>query len=152
LWQARFDRVKGGLRSETMAARIGQGEDRLRRLERALAKAPGRTLDRLAERLTGLGKLLRSYSYQETLARGFALVRDREGRVVRDADSLAPGDAVRLDFHDGSRHAAVTDGDEASASAQPLKAQPVKTRRAKRTGEQAGKATGDGGSRQGSLF
>ncbi|MGF1454540.1 MAG: exodeoxyribonuclease VII large subunit, partial [Alphaproteobacteria bacterium] len=47
LWQARFDRVKGGLRSETMAARIGQGEDRLRRLERALAKAPGRTLDRL---------------------------------------------------------------------------------------------------------
>ena len=35
---------------------------------------------------------------QNILARGFAVARDKEGRVVRDAKTLTPGDEIDLRF------------------------------------------------------
>ncbi len=61
-------------------------------------------INRLAARrrqLEGAGKLLSSLSYQGVLQRGFALVRDAEGRMVREAASLHAGDALELEFRDG---------------------------------------------------
>jgi len=51
--------------------------------------------------LEGLAARLESASYQSVLARGFALVRDAEGRAVTRAAAVAPGQALRLTFTDG---------------------------------------------------
>jgi len=59
------------------------------------------TMARLGERLTGLGQLLDSLSYQKILARGFALVRDSRGRPVLAAASVAPGAGLSIQFADG---------------------------------------------------
>lgn len=60
-----------------------------------------------AERLRGLGGLLESYSFKGVLARGFALARDAEGRPVRKAGQLAPGDLLKLTFQEGEAEARV---------------------------------------------
>ena len=59
------------------------------------------TMARLRERLTGLGQLLDSLSYQKILARGFALVRNSRGRPVLAAASVAPGAGLSIQFADG---------------------------------------------------
>lgn len=60
-------------------------------------------------RLDKAGSLLEAFSYQGVLARGYALVTDADGAVVRSAKTPKAGDAVSLSFLDGKR-AAVIDG------------------------------------------
>ncbi|MEO0398089.1 MAG: exodeoxyribonuclease VII large subunit [Pseudomonadota bacterium] len=74
----------------------------------------------IARRRAGLdsvSKLLETLSHKSALARGFALVRGRDGRLVRSAASLAPGDALGLTFVDGEVVAAVLEGDAVTATA-----------------------------------
>ncbi|MGI9498488.1 MAG: exodeoxyribonuclease VII large subunit [Geminicoccaceae bacterium] len=58
-------------------------------------------LSKAADRLQAAGSLLQSYSYQGTLARGFALVRDDEGQPVTSAADAATKTSVDLEFADG---------------------------------------------------
>ncbi len=58
-------------------------------------------LARLADRLDGLSRLIESLSYEQVLARGFALVRDASGRPVASAAAVAPGAALSIEFADG---------------------------------------------------
>jgi exodeoxyribonuclease VII large subunit len=51
--------------------------------------------------LESTAKLLGSLSYQGVLQRGFVLVRDADGRMVREAASLHAGDSLELEFRDG---------------------------------------------------
>jgi exodeoxyribonuclease VII large subunit len=76
-------------------------------------------------------KLLNALSYRGVLARGFALVRDAEGRALRAAAAVAPGARLDIEFHDG-RVGATADG--AGSAAKP------------------GKRGRGGGEGQGSLF
>jgi exodeoxyribonuclease VII large subunit len=90
---------------ERMAAAMrGLHKDRQQRL--ALARLdPGRLAQlaaRCAERLEGLARLLESVSYEQILARGFALVRDRAGRPLASAAAVAPGSALTIQFADGA--------------------------------------------------
>jgi exodeoxyribonuclease VII large subunit len=48
-----------------------------------------------------LGNLLDSYSYQNVLARGFALVRDIADRPVTTAAAVTPGTGLTIQFGDG---------------------------------------------------
>jgi exodeoxyribonuclease VII large subunit len=52
--------------------------------------------------LDHLGQLLDSYSYEKVLERGFALVRDAGGSPVLSAASVGSGDALTLQFRDGT--------------------------------------------------
>lgn len=61
-----------------------------------------------ARRLETAGKLLESLSPVKVLERGFALVRDAEGRVVKRAAELQAGGAVTMLFADGERAASVS--------------------------------------------
>jgi exodeoxyribonuclease VII large subunit len=47
-------------------------------------------------------KLLEALSYRSVLARGFALVRDKTGRTLRNAAAVKPGSAMVLEFADGA--------------------------------------------------
>jgi exodeoxyribonuclease VII large subunit len=46
-------------------------------------------------------KLLASLSYKGVLARGFALVKDADGQLVRSRSLLEPGDPLVIEFADG---------------------------------------------------
>jgi exodeoxyribonuclease VII large subunit len=91
--------------------------------------------DRRAQRLRSAAQLLTAYSYRGVLARGFALVRDGDGRPIRMAASVAGGMRLEIEFSDG-RIGAVADND-------PAAHQSVKPR-------QRPRGSGSGG--QGSLF
>jgi exodeoxyribonuclease VII large subunit len=78
-------------------------QDRL--LERTAAGLSRRGLeqylDRKAHALDALGRLLESYSYDQVLKRGFALVRNAAGQPVLSAEGIGPAQRLRLQFHDG---------------------------------------------------
>ena len=59
-----------------------------------------------------MGQLLVSLSYQGVLARGYALVMDINGKPVRQAVGVKPGDRLDIRFHDGGV-AATVDGESA---------------------------------------
>ena len=93
--------------------------------------------DRRIQRLRSAGQLLTAYSYRGVLARGFALVRDGEGRPLRSATAVGGGMRLDIEFADG-RVGATADGNRVSQP--PGKPKP-------RGGDSGG---GSGG--QGSLF
>jgi exodeoxyribonuclease VII large subunit len=72
-----------------------------------LAPAMQRMLERRSERLDGLGKLLLTLGYKSVLARGFAIVKDHEGELVRSGEFLRAGDALAIEFADGEVPATV---------------------------------------------
>ena len=78
-----------------------------------LQAAVARTLEARAERVSGLGQLLESYSHRSVLRRGYALVRSAaendQGRPLTAAAATKPGLPVTLEFGDGTA-AAVIDG------------------------------------------
>jgi exodeoxyribonuclease VII large subunit len=71
----------------------------------ALAERSGRALDNLLDarwaRWERGSQLLAAFSYRGVLARGFALVRDRTGRPLRTAASVAVGMPMDVEFSDG---------------------------------------------------
>jgi exodeoxyribonuclease VII large subunit len=56
---------------------------------------------------------LDSLSPLAVLSRGYALVWDGEGRLLRSADQAAPGDALRIRLERGHLNATVTSREEA---------------------------------------
>jgi exodeoxyribonuclease VII large subunit len=69
-------------------------------------------LDRRRLALSNLAGLLQSYSYQQVLLRGFALVRGPAGEAIGAAASLHAGQDVSIQFHDGQVGARVRSQDE----------------------------------------
>ena len=90
------------------------------RLRAASAKPQERRIDRLA----ALAKLLDSYSYHNVLARGFALVRDEQGRPLRTAADVESGARLDIEFADGrvGAVAGVAAGPKKGAAKKPAKA------------------------------
>jgi exodeoxyribonuclease VII large subunit len=87
--------------------RLKRWRERVATAESRLAPAFRRMMDTRANQHGSLGKLLNAFSYQGVLARGFALVRDAAGAPVRLAAKLQTGDALAVQFADGSVPAVV---------------------------------------------
>jgi len=85
--------------------------------------------------------LLRAVSYRGVLARGFALVRNLDGRPLRAAAAITAGQRVDVEFSDGRVRAVA----EISALTAPDATAPLPHPRLRRR-----RSDGDGG--QGSLF
>jgi exodeoxyribonuclease VII large subunit len=92
--------------------RLEQFGERLRRCSTDLLQHGQRQVDQI-------GKLLESYSFHSVLNRGFALVRDQDGRPVLSAAGVAGGDVVGIEFGDGEVRARVTDGTTGMRSGAP---------------------------------
>jgi exodeoxyribonuclease VII large subunit len=79
-------------------------ERRDRALERVTDAFTPRMVTGLIERQTqfldSLSRLLESFSYDQVLKRGFALVRNAAGEPVLAAAGVTPGERLRLQFHD----------------------------------------------------
>ncbi len=70
------------------------------------------------DRLAHAGRLLRSYSYQSVLERGFALVRGADGTMIRSAAAITTGDNLSIRFADGDV-GAIADGSDTGGLVQP---------------------------------
>ncbi len=98
------------LRLDDLSNRLGsalrhgsqQRREQLAGLRARLAAAsPERRVQLESHRLLALWKRLESVSPQSVLKRGFALVRDADGRPVSRAKGVAPGTALTTQFADG---------------------------------------------------
>ncbi|MBO6559742.1 MAG: exodeoxyribonuclease VII large subunit [Nisaea sp.] len=110
------------LRIEPVAERMTRGGRDAERAWEQIERAVDRALLQRSDRLSAVGRILESNSYEQTLKRGFALVRDAEGVPVTSAAALSEGDGVSIHFGDGSREAVIGAG--ASDGTAPKRAAP----------------------------
>lgn len=111
--------------SAMLKTEIRQGRQRLRDAATRARPALMRLIDRRRTALTAQAKLLQTLSYQATLERGYAIVRDTDGRLIRSAGLASGTQQFRVSFADGD------------IAARPLDAPPPKPRApARRPGDQ----------------
>ena len=104
------------LRPALITDRAMRQAERVTALDARLARAAQIRLQSDADRLARAGSLLDAFSYQDVLARGFALVTDGDGQVVRSRDSVESGERIHLEFSDGTRKATIDGHGAARAS------------------------------------
>ncbi|MFN3889191.1 MAG: exodeoxyribonuclease VII large subunit [Beijerinckiaceae bacterium] len=128
------ERVAGQRRRERLQA----AHERMRNALRACSERRRRDLESVL-------KLIDSMSHRSVLARGFALVRDGgpDGAPVRSAASVTPGQALTLQFADGSVAATANGGGAPPGASDP----PVRQKAAR-----PGRAPAGPVANQGSLF
>ncbi|MDH0092233.1 exodeoxyribonuclease VII large subunit [Achromobacter mucicolens] len=79
----------------------GRAAERLAGAVRRLGQAQARLLVERRNRLAAASAQLRALDPGNTLARGYAIARDEQGRIVRDAAALAAGQPLDLSFAQG---------------------------------------------------
>jgi exodeoxyribonuclease VII large subunit len=104
-----FAAAAGRLRAEPIVARMERERRHLADAAAAATRSFRVVIDRKARELRSADQLLRSLSYRNVLARGFALVRTGE-RPVHAAAEVASGAALDIEFHDGHIAAVSTSG------------------------------------------
>jgi exodeoxyribonuclease VII large subunit len=106
--RTRFERLAARHTPHALNQRMSRLDDRLDNLSGRLRQSFANriALDRRA--LDGHAQMLASLSYQSVLRRGFALVRDADGRAVRSAAGLAVGAHVAIELAGGRAGASIT--------------------------------------------
>ncbi len=99
--RVRFEGMLGRLRISVVRNRMERSAERLSVLNARLDKAYAAKLRDRRQNLEGLSSLLRSLSYHGVLQRGFALVRDEHGAMVRRANGLGAQKLIEVEFADG---------------------------------------------------
>ena len=107
-WQARDNALRARLRHADAVLRTSRPERRLaalrERLDRLAPRAQAAVARRMqgdAVRLRGLARSLEAVSPLATVARGYAILRHDDGRVVRRTGDAATGDALSARVGDG---------------------------------------------------
>jgi exodeoxyribonuclease VII large subunit len=139
--RVKLERTAGRLGLQPIIVRIARCNERA---EVLASRARQSMLARVAghrRHLDGCAKLLASFSYQGVLRRGYALVRDSEGRALRSAAQIAAGQRIDIELADGHIDAqAFSGGAREGAKPQP----PTRAGPRPKSGPQGGS--------QGSLF
>lgn len=73
----------------------------LENLYSTLLRLRSKILETMQHRLELNSKLLASLDYNNTLKRGFAIIKNEEGRVLTSKNSLTMGKLLNIEFHDG---------------------------------------------------
>ncbi|RUW63748.1 exodeoxyribonuclease VII large subunit [Mesorhizobium sp. M7A.F.Ca.US.008.03.1.1] len=102
--------LQGRITIEPTARRQRVQRDFLTALTRRGTQAVVLRLERLRGRIVQSDRLMASLSHKAVLARGFALVRDADGAVVKQAADVASGMALSLEFADGTADAVAISG------------------------------------------
>jgi exodeoxyribonuclease VII large subunit len=84
-----------------LRVRLTRQRARLEKLDEALAPALRLRIERAGRRLDGLDRALATLSPVAILERGYAIVSDDQGHIVRDAADAAPGDSLQVRLHRG---------------------------------------------------
>ena len=94
-----------------LSARLATHRESLRVLARRADQSVAVARERRATRLAQAWRLAETLSHRAVLRRGFALVLDADGRPVKSAATVRPGDALAIEFADGTVAAEATGGD-----------------------------------------
>lgn len=97
----RLARSSGRLRPASLVQRTRLARERLDRLDQRARRALSIHVESRRSRLDARAQLMASLGHKGVLARGFALVRDNAGKMVRSARSLKPGASFEVEFADG---------------------------------------------------
>ena len=127
----RLSLVSARLRPDPIKQNLDRRQDDAARLIARAQRSLKNDLERKSARLNRVASLLEAYSYQGVLARGYALVTDKDGRVVRSKANGADGDSVTLTFADGERGAVLGEAGEAPPAA-VKKPKPAKKNKSKK--------------------
>lgn len=133
------------LSSQMLTLRQQQGREHLNMLQHRHHRSFRALIERWRFALDSQGKLLNTLSHKSVLERGFALVRDENGTMIRTKASLTVGQLIEIEMSDGRVNSRVED-----ASAQPS-APPPSPKTPKPTPKRPKKKSFDRGG-QGSLF
>lgn len=106
----RLLRLSQGVRPLTVRRLTLMGREKLSQLEVRHNSVFINKVERQRDQLQRLSQLMNSLSYQSVLERGFALVRDDQGNMVRGAQGLSTGDQISVEFVDGRLAATVGKG------------------------------------------
>lgn len=96
-----LDRHGARLRPGLLAQPARHRRERLEQWARRARICVTAAVETRQRRLDGMGQLLASLSHKNVLERGFALVRDASGHLVRAASDARAAGHVELEFRDG---------------------------------------------------
>ncbi len=102
-----FRAISARLRPQALNQDIERRNKALTNSAQNMRKTISHILHRKSDRLESAAKLLQAFSYQGVLERGFVLVTDKNGKLVRQAKNLRAGDEVKLGFADGDKSAII---------------------------------------------
>lgn len=149
----KHNRLKSGLRPQMMLKALRQGGQELHNLQDRRDRAMGAALLQKRQKLQSLSQLLKSLGYQNVLARGFALVRDETGEMVRGRSHLSSGDMINVEFVDGKVLAEIQGSEIGTeVKAKPKKQSASVASKPKRAKKSKKSDDGSDGGAQGSLF
>ncbi|MEL8055013.1 MAG: exodeoxyribonuclease VII large subunit [Pseudomonadota bacterium] len=131
--QVSYTRVASRLRPEPLQADARRARHALKQTTVRARPALKRILERKSGQLASEAKLLDTLSYQATLNRGYAIVRDRDGHVLRGSKGVADGTALQVTLSDGDLDVVTTTGTPPPKS----KSKPKTDSKRKADGKQA---------------
>ncbi|MFP4053801.1 MAG: exodeoxyribonuclease VII large subunit [Phycisphaerae bacterium] len=111
----------------TAAKRDGDVVNRL--ASRLGAASPTHAVRLARQRVNAAARQLESMSYRSVLKRGYSVTRNGEGRVLRSAGEVRPGETLEIEFTDGRVRSTAGEGNSPSAVPPP----PRIPRRKKKT-------------------
>ena len=103
---------------------IANASQRMDFSKRSMERLRVSQFDRLHQRLDQAARLLGSYSHARTLERGFALMRDHEGRVMTRAAQVTRGAGYELEFADARVDVVAGNGGTAKSPTPGKKSKP----------------------------
>lgn len=108
-YQRRLDLAGARVRAQDLRRVFGVMQRDLHAQEHALAANMRASLSRVQSRLETAGGRLHALSPLNILERGYSLVFDANGTLVKDAAQVHPGDPIRARLHKGEIRARVED-------------------------------------------
>jgi exodeoxyribonuclease VII large subunit len=119
-----LERMRPRLAPNLISRRMTNARERIVSLDRSRRRAIEARLGRDRIALGNQGKLLTSFGYQNVLARGFTLVRDEEGRMLRRAVDVNTGQVLDIEFADGHVDATAGERDRKDLGASKPRVKP----------------------------
>ena len=99
-----------------LSARLSAHRESLRLLARRADQSVGIAREQRVTRLAQAWRLAETMSHRSVLRRGFALVLDADRNPVKSAAAVRPGDALAVEFADGTVAVEATGGDVTRAA------------------------------------
>ena len=115
LHRTHLTRAAARLTPRLLKLRLARSSEIVITLAKRSELAQKNYLQRRWDRVRNAEQLLKAFSYQGVLARGFALVRDGEGHPLRSASAVTSGARLEIEFSDG-RVGATADGEGAATA------------------------------------
>ncbi len=81
--------------------KINHHEQKLESHSRSINSSCGNNLQNAEIKLENLAKLLSAHNYQNTLKRGFALIKDEKNQLISSRNQVKNGQTLTIELHDG---------------------------------------------------